>query len=450
MRDLESDSRRCAETAEPDIPWYGEGHVPTMKGGISSQHGGARLFGIHSRLLELLRVRDIGLNELSSGSGVGIARGRQRGAWPGLSAGILVLLLSSFAFGGYYEFKNFDHDGAYKYLDEVEGKVGMEEFEKVPYSQAFAVALPLGRIDHWYLTPQTFMSHVKQTQVARSRFYREQPLTDEEVKNDLLALRIRYESTANADWMERIAKQCGFTAKAKTADEAAAMLFDWMRDHLQLTGSALGYKLPLRGDLDPITVLKDGRGSEIDLAICGVALLRASGVVSRIVYAPALRGETGGKVWLEYMGENRVWQPWVPSFGKAPDHLAEIRRRFGGKIVQVMARPEAPQEITERYVDTALLEFKTGGGEVEISLLVFGREGLMMAAGNEVEDTKKLRSLRVGKGLVVASASFGNRSFALLPIEIPQASKRLVIIADGSDLRIEAPPSASIQKPDNP
>ena len=210
------------------------------------------------------------------------------------------LMAVGLSFAGYYDFKTFDQDKAYKFLDVVEAAVGTEDFEKVPYEQAFAVALPLGSIDHSYLTPQTFMSHVRRTQVARKRFYRDKPLTDDEVKSDLLAFRIRYESTAKADWMEQVAKQFEpVTAKAKTADEAAKAIFAWMSGHLELTEKLLGYKLPQRGDLDPLTVLKGGRGSEIDLSICGVAALRASGVVARIVWAPALRGEVGGKVWLE-------------------------------------------------------------------------------------------------------------------------------------------------------
>jgi hypothetical protein len=365
------------------------------------------------------------------------------------------LTAACFCFGGYYEFKTFDHQKAYKYLDEVEAAVGTEEFEKVPYEQAFAVALPLGRIDKWHLTPQSFMSHVTRTQIARKRYYRERPLTDDEVKSDLLAFRIRFEVSKAADWMERIGKQFDpVVEKVKTADEAAKAIFGWMGENLEMTEKGLGYKLPLRGDHDPGTVLNSKKGNEIDLAILGVAALRASGVAARIVYAPALRGEVGGKVWLEYLGEDRVWRPWVPSFACGfvgnrtgllgqdvpATHLAEIRRRFGDKIVLVMARPEEPREITDQYVDTTHLEFKTDGQEVEISLMIFGRQGLMVARGNEVEEIKNERSVRVGKGLVVAAASFGNRSFALLPIEISNGTSQIVVRAENGGLALEPSP----------
>ena len=128
---------------------------------------------------------------------------------------------------------------------------------------------------------------------------------------------------------------------------------------------------------------------------------------------------------------------------KALDHTAEIRKRLGDKIVLVMTRPEDPKEITERYAETANLEFKTDGQEVEISLMVFGRQGLMVARGNEVEEMKNERSVKVGKGLVVAAASFGNRSFALLPIGIVRGTNHITVRAENGGLSIQ-PPSESI------
>jgi hypothetical protein len=387
------------------------------------------------------------------------------GGWSMLRAALVACyVMRGICFGGYYEFKTFDHQKAFEYLDQVEAAVGTEEFEKVPFELAFAVALPLGRIDKWYLTPQTFLSHVKRAELVRKRFYREKPLTDDEVKSDLLAFRIRYEVSETADWMEKIGTHLDpLVAKATTAEEAASAIFGWMSGNLELMEMALGYKLPLRGDFEAVKVLKDKKGSEIDVAIFGVAALRASGVAARIVYAPALRGEVGGKVWLEYLGEDRVWRPWVPSLacvkgiggtgcsidGLGQDvpatkqnatvtHLAEIRKRFGDKIVLVMTRPEEPKEITEQYVDTANLEFKTDGQEVEISLMIFGRQGLMVARGNEVEEMKNERLVRVGRGLVVAAASFGNRSFALLPIKIPAGSDRIAVRAERGGLVLES------------
>lgn len=404
-------------------------------------------------------------------------RGLERGRNFAFLAALVWLVVTGVCHGGYYEFKTFDHQKAYEYLDEVEAAVGIEEFEKVPFEQVFAVALPLGRIDKWYLTPQTFMSHVKRMQAARKQFYQERPLTDDEVKSDLLAFRIRYEVSETADWMEQVGTQFDpVVEKAKTADEAALAIFAWMSGNLELTEKALSYKLPLRGDVEPMKVLKDKKGNEIDLTILGVAALRASGVAARIVYAPALRGEIGGKVWLEYLGEDRVWRPWVPSLGCGKDrdgsggaidglgqvvpatkqnapvtHLAEIRKRFGDKIVLVMTRPEEPREITDQYVDSAKLEFKTDDQEVEISLMVFGGQGLMAARGNEVEEMKDEQTVLVGKGLVVAAASFGNRSFALLPIKISRETRHVIVSAKNGSLSLEpSPASDSINKNKDP
>lgn len=378
-------------------------------------------------------------------------RPQRQTACPWFLALILWAMAVPAAMADYYEFSTFDHQKAYDYLDKVEAAVGTEAFEEVPYEQAFSVALPLGRIDKWYLTPQSFMSHVTRTQIARKRFYRERPLTDDEVKSDLLAYRIRYEISESADWMEQVARRFEpVTAGAKTADEAAKAILSWMSGNLELTDKQLGYKLPLRGDREPVMVLKEKKGSEIDLAICGVAALRASGVAARIVYAPALRGEMGGKVWLEYLGEDRGWRPWVPSFGKAADHRVEIRKRFGDRIALVMTRPEAPREITDDYVETTGLTFETDGQEVQISLMVFGKQGLMPARGNEVDEMKDERSVRVGRGLVIAAASFGNRSFALLPVEIPATASHFTIHAERGSLRAGEIRTIESKPPTNP
>ena len=75
--------------------------------------------------------------------------------------------------------------------------------------------------------------------------------------------------------------------RSKNADDCAKQVFQWMTGHLVLTGSKSAYRLPMRGDLDPLTVLKGGRGSEIDLTIFGVAALRSCGVAARLVWAAA-------------------------------------------------------------------------------------------------------------------------------------------------------------------
>lgn len=101
-------------------------------------------------------------------------------------------------------------------------------------------------------------------------------------------------------------------------------------------------------------------------------------------------------------------------------------------------------------MDTTELAFVTDGQEVEISLMVFGKQGLMPARGNEVEEMKDERSVRVGRGLVIAAASFGNRSFALLPVEIPESASHFKIHAEDGSLRAGEITTIESMPPTNP
>lgn len=323
-----------------------------------------------------------------------------------------------------------DHQVAYRYLDEVENAVGRETLDTIPYELALQLALTLGNIDKYNLDAQGFVAHAKAVCVARGRFYRKKPLGNEMVVSYLLPYRIRYESTSKPAWFATLSKRFQpVTAKATNADEAARLVLDWMATQLELSSSARSYKLVSRGELDPLTVLKGGRGSELDLAVFGVAALRAAGVAARFVWAPALRGEAGGKAWLEYYGEDGVWLPWVPSFGSKADHTAMLRETLGGKIVFVMARPEAPVEVTDSYVETVELSFDTHRQEVALSVMVAGNHELLPALGSEMPPNHSERTIRIGRGPAIIAAAFGNRSFALLPIEPLPGAKHVVITA---------------------
>lgn len=346
-------------------------------------------------------------------------------------------LTAQVALSAYYDQSVGDKQEAYRFLDQVEKDVGTREFESVSYDLAMHLALTLGRIDKDYLTSKAFISHLRQVQRAKERFYKGKRLPDDEVTAYLLPYRIRYEPTSKPEWLVTLAGHFQpLTAEATRADDAARAVLAWTATNLKLLDPALSYKLPLRGDLDPLTVLKGACGNEVDLAIFGVAALRASGVAARFVWAPALRGEIGGKAWLEYMGEDGKWIPWVPSFGSRADSADKLRGKIGTKIVFVMARPEAPIEITSSYVETVELKFDAPQQDVDICLMVQGREELMPARGSEVEVMTNERKVRIGKGPAVIAAAFSNRSFALLPIDCPPGTERISISANGGNLAI--------------
>lgn len=367
-------------------------------------------------------------------------------AW---SLGCILLLVSSpRAAASYYDWQDIDRKAAYDLLEQVEADVGSAEYDNIPQDLAFAFALPLCRIDRYHITSSAILGHLKCVTQARGRFYQAQKgLSDAEVMAWLLPLRIRYESTSKPDWMVRTASKFEpVTAQATTADDAAEAILTWMTTNLDLIDPTLSYRLPLRGDLDPLSVLKGGRGTEIDLAICGVAALRASGVAARIVWAPAMRGQPGGKVWLEYLDETKAWQPWVPSLRRKLPHREAFRKEHDGKFVFVMARPEEPVEITAHYADTVEIEFRPEPGEVNCSLMVLGSEGLLPARGNGVEMMKNERVVTIGKGPVIAVASFGNSSFALLPVEAPSPALRILIhAAEGKLWQIESESNPTLE-----
>ncbi|MCX6868800.1 MAG: transglutaminase-like domain-containing protein [Verrucomicrobia bacterium] len=350
---------------------------------------------------------------------------------------VLLVLLAVSVANAYYDATAGDKQIAYRYLDQVQDDVGFAAFESVSESHALQLALTLGSLDKDHLTSKAFIQHLQQVEKGKDRFYKKRKLTGDEVAAYLLPFRIRYEHTSKPEWLTTLAQHFQpVTASATTADEAAQAVFDWMPGHVKLLEPALSYPLPQRGDLDPLTVLKGGFGSEVDCALFGVAALRASGVAARFVWAPALRGEGGGKAWLEYLSEAGTWVPWVPSFGAAADHAAEIRKQLGPKILFVMARPEAPFEITATYVKTMEIVIHATQENVVVSLLAPGRHELMAARGTD--EIKNERQACIGRGAVVVAASFSNRSFALLPIDCPPDQDQILIEADAGNLSITA------------
>lgn len=323
----------------------------------------------------------------------------------------------------------------YEYLQKVENETSKKTFESVRYDLMVKLVENLGEIDFWNLDSTEFIKHLQYVQSIEANFYKSRPLSGDEVKADLAPYRIRYELTPQADWMTRLGSTFRpITNETVTADEAAAAIFAWMSKNLKILNPALAYPIPNRGDLDPLSTLTGGYGTEIDIAIFGVGALRASGIAARLVWTPALRGETGGKAWLEYLGENKIWQPWVPSFGTAVDHRGELGRRLGQKIVLVLARPDNPLEITEAYAETMVLELNTPDEGVELSILVQGKDALLPYCGNDLTLRGSKRFLRIGRGAVVIAASFAKRSFALLPIDPKLSTKTIEIIAEGGKL----------------
>lgn len=362
-----------------------------------------------------------------------------RNAFAAVGTLALCWMLAPTGQAGFYDRTVGDQAETYAYLEKVESSVGTERFEALPYDYALSLAQTFGMIDRTDVAPEVFAAHVMKVRELERRFYKEQPLSGEEMKAWILPHRLRYEIRTKADWLPPLAERFGpVTDGAKSAEEAAERIVAWLAANLELMQPTESYLLPLRGDLDPMTVLEGGRGTEVDVAMCGVAALRSAGVAARLVWAPALRGETGGKMWLEYLREDREWTPWVPSLGTAKNHAAEIRQRLSEKIVYVLARPESPLEVTEKYAETVEITFHSTQEKVDIGIMVFGKTGLLPARGMEIENAKSGRVASVGRGTVIIAASFNNRAFALLPVEIPPDTQTMAIDAEDGELRVSA------------
>lgn len=350
--------------------------------------------------------------------------------------------------GDFYDPLVNDREKLYQYLDDIEEAVGTQAFESVPYERVLQLARTMGSMDREAMTPGAFITHLKHLGSVEKKFYRKKPLTEENVLAYLLPLRIRYEATSRPEWPARLAEHFkAVTSSATTADRCATDILRWVAKTLVLTGRKTAYRLPMRGDLDPLTVLKGGRGTEIDLAIFGVAALRSCGVAARLIWAPALRNEVGGKVWLEYRSESGAWVPWVPEYGAAAGHLTRMRQALGQKIVLVMASPDAPVEITGDYVETVQIHIQTGQENTEVAFMVVGSEGLMPIRGTALEYARNERGAVVGKGpLIVASISANRLAYALLPMEMPASTRVITILADDGNLSVQ-PPIEPISEP---
>ena len=105
-----------------------------------------------------------------------------------------------------------------------------------------------------------------------------------------------------------------------------------------------------------------------------------------------------------------------------------------------MGRPEAPLELTASYVKTMDLIIHTTQENVVIDILALGRDGLLAGRGGI---TKNERQVSVGRGSVVVTATFSDRSFALLPIECQPDQDRILIEANSGVLAISSKTATS-------
>lgn len=291
------------------------------------------------------------------------------------------------------------------YVNSVARSVGPDKFQGISRTQAFALAKTLGELDRNILTPEAFVEHIREAEEVRDRFYPD--ISALNFRTYLLPIRIRTEICPPNGWrkMLRDKLEPQITGVIDPG-RAASTVLAWCNSKVRLTDGDRCYRLGLKGDLDPLTTLKGGYGSEVDMTILAVAALRSVGVAARLVEAPALANESGGKVWLEYRSSSG-WNAWVPSAPTGTDGKRYLLQQFGDKFSLILANPEEPINITSDYIRTAHIEVALSNLNPQErpgwNLLVAGRNQLSPITGRNIY-VRMSDSLDVGPGTYVLVA----------------------------------------------
>jgi hypothetical protein len=234
-----------------------------------------------------------------------------------------------------------------QYVEALSKHLNQAEFNDDFKRDADYLAQTFSRTDRLNIPPELVIKHIRLAQSVRSKFY---PFIPSRAYQEyLLALRIRYERTPHSNWRQVLHEKLSPLTKDITdIDLAANRVFLWIHENVQLENEGDTYPVGFKGDLDPLTTLRGKAGTEIDIAILGVAALRSVGIASRIVMAPAIANEKGGKVWLEYRSKDG-WIPWVPSNLTDANHMVWLKKQFGKNFTIVVTNSKNPTNITPRY-----------------------------------------------------------------------------------------------------
>ena len=314
------------------------------------------------------------------------------------------LLISPVAHAQYYDFST--KTAAADYLQSVADKVGESNLDKIPRGDALYLAATFGQIDRATVPPGVFIEHLEVAAAVRNRFYPEIP--PESFRQYILAVRIRSEFTSHAGWRKRLnAELMPLIGSEKEVAKAANTVFSWVQSKVKLTGEPRTYPLNLKGDMDPLSTLRGGRGNETDVAILAVACLRSVGIASRIAYAPVIANEKGGKVWVEYR-DSKEWQPWVPSAPPGENSKTWLNREFRGEWGYILANPEQPLNITGSYVQTAAVwvcPHPLSAAKFDSATMVFCNGRLQPVTGRDVYNTEpENAALGLGPGSYVLAS----------------------------------------------
>jgi len=274
---------------------------------------------------------------------------------------------------------------AQDYVEQAKSGTPEGQWDDTLERELYYLAQTLSQTDRANIPVATLLEHIRLSRDVRQKFY---PYIPQKAYQDyVLALRIRYERSAHPYWRRELSAilkpVVGDTADV---DQAAALVLGWLNKEVQLEDEGKTYPIGLKGDLDPLTTLKGGAGTEMDLSILGVAALRSVGIASRLVYAPTLAGEDGGKMWLEYHSQDS-WIPWCPGGPKdQTNHKAWLQKEWGAKLAVVVTDPAKPTNITQAYCSTSPIWACPDPLTVDfdVNYAVLGKTGLTPIMGRDL------------------------------------------------------------------
>ena len=247
----------------------------------------------------------------------------------------------------------------FQYVDQLNEELGFEALQQFDFNDVMALVRQLGQLDRYNLSPADFLAHLSAATEVRDQFTFEENLSQEEFEKYLLPLRIRYESTARSSWRPFFKTLFLPMVEEKSIAEAADKILVFINRRISCAPETT-YVLPYRGDLDPLTTWKGKHGDEIDVSILACAALRSVGIPARLVYTPHIRKTKGGKVWVEYMTEQKKWIPWVPTFSEklaTGDHLPALKVFLKNRGGVIFACPASPVEVTDQYAEIQTVKF---------------------------------------------------------------------------------------------
>lgn len=314
----------------------------------------------------------------------------------------------------------------FQYVEDLKRQPGGEKIATLPHDYLLYLVERMGHIDRYHANAEIIGEHIQATVEVQTRYYSENPLSSSEVKRYLLPLRLRYESSSNLGWRailrERMASVCFGGA---SATESARNIFGWIEKNIKFVDLGDSYPVPFRGDLDPVTVIRGCRGNEIDLALLAAAALRAQGIASRLVWVPVLRDRKGGKVWMEFLDDQRNWIPWVPTLAfveKIPlnEHQGKITGLLAECAPVVLTNPEAPELITPAYLPCVSIHVLPlfGDPDFQTSFLVESGGQLFPIFGYDWKYPDGRNTLELAPGKVWISAGYRTTKVLLKDLEV--------------------------------